>query len=218
MKKQILFLLLTASVVAASAQTGRFGITAGATFSSTVSKVEDETEDSETKPGFTVGLTGDLPLTENFSVRPGLYFTQKGGKAEGTYGGFSGESKTTFNYIEVPLNFVYNAPAGSGKFFIGLGPAIAYGIGGKTEYKFSAGGYNQEGEENVNFGNNEDEDDLKPFEVSGNILAGYELANGVFISANYNLGLSNLVINGNDNNSAKNRYFGIRLGYMLGSK
>jgi hypothetical protein len=70
--------------------------------------------------------------------------------------------------------------------------------------------------EDINFGSNEDEDDYKPFEFSGNILAGYEFSNGVFVAANYNAGLSNIAVGGDSDNSLKNRYFGVKLGFKFG--
>jgi hypothetical protein len=43
-------------------------------------------------------------------------------------------------------------------------------------------------------------------------------SNGIFISFNYNSGMNNLVVNGDSNNSFKNKYFGLRVGYMQGKK
>ena len=40
----------------------------------------------------------------------------------------------------------------------------------------------------------------------------------VFISFDYKSGIKNLVINGDSNNSFKNKYFGLRLGYTQGKK
>lgn len=105
------------------------------------------------------------------------------------------------------MNFVFKANAGSGKFFVGAGPSIGFGISGT--YKSGSE------EEDVNFGS-DSEDDLKPFDFGGNILAGYELSNGLFFALNYNTTLNNLSTESDV--TSRNRYFGIRIGYLLGGK
>jgi len=66
----------------------------------------------------------------------------------------------------------------------------------------------------IKFGNSED-DDYKPIDLGGNVVAGYEFASNVFFALNYNLGLNNLVDNGDDNSVAKTRYICFRIGYFL---
>jgi len=51
-----------------------------------------------------------------------------------------------------------------------------------------------------------------------NLLTRSHFSNGIFISFNYNSGMNNLVVNGDINNSFKNKYFGLRLGYTQGKK
>jgi hypothetical protein len=105
------------------------------------------------------------------------------------------------------LNALYKAPAGSGSFFAGIGPALGYGISGKAE---------SDGEsQDVHFGSS-DNDDYKAFEFSGNILAGYEFSNGFFVSANYNHGFSNIINGAGSDATGKNNYIGIRIGYKFG--
>ena len=127
--------------------------------------------------------------------------------------GKSMETSQTLNYVELPLNFIYNAPAGNGKFFAGLGPVVNYGISGKGKMKMTG---ESDVSEDINFGNDEDQDDYKPFEFAGNVLAGYEFSNGLFVAASYNAGLSNIAIGGDSDNSLKNRYFGLRIGFKFG--
>ncbi len=195
------------------AQIARFGVNAGVVFASQIEKDGNTTETFKTKTGLTVGFLGDIVLTEKFSFQPGLNFIQKGGKQSLTAFGVTIENTATLNYLEAPLNFVYNAPAGGGYFFAGLGPVLGYGISGKSKSKVSTGG---ETTADIKFGSGAAE--FKPFEFSGNVLAGYELANGIFIAANYNMGISNLINDAPSNTSSKNRYFGIKLGYKIGSR
>ena len=197
---------------AAFSQDIRFGIQAGTAIASQKAKQSGISITSDSKVGFTVGVISDISIAESFTFQPSLNFTQKGSKFNVSDGSESMESSQTLNYIELPLNFLYHAPAGKGKFFAGLGPVVNYGISGTAKVKM--GGESMS--EDINFGSNEDEDDYKPFEFSGNILAGYEFSNGVFVAANYNAGLSNIAVGGDSDNSLKNRYFGVKLGFKFG--
>jgi hypothetical protein len=193
MRKTLLF---CAFILGACAVNAQFGIQAGASFYSEKAKFDGGSVNTDTKAGFTVGIVYSAPLAEHISFMPSLNFTQKGGKSSS-----DGETfKETLNYIDLPLNFVYNADG----FFIGAGPALGVGISGKDK---------SDGEsDDVKFGSGDDE--VKRFEFSANIIAGYRLSSGLFISANYNPGISNL---SNDSDTkAHNNGFGIRLGYMFG--
>jgi hypothetical protein len=205
MKKLFIFQIALCSLITMNAQNARFGITAGTSIASQKYKASGISISGDSKVGFTAGVLADMGVTENFVFQPGLNFTQKGSKISS-----NGVTATqTLNYIELPLNFLYSTTAGSGHFFGGIGPVLGYGISGKAE---------SDGEtQDIHFGNSAD-DDYKPFEFSGNILAGYEFSNGVFVSANYNHGFSNILNGGDSGESAKNSYFGIRLGYKFGAK
>src|SRR5215510_9966812 len=205
MKKLLVVSITLFSLITVTAQNVRFGITAGAAIASQKFKSSGITISGDSKIGFTAGVLADMGISENFVFQPGLNFTQKGSKISS-----NGMTATqTLNYIELPLNFLYRAPAGSGSFFGGIGPVLGYGISGKAE---------SDGEsEDIHFGNSDD-DDYKPFEFSGNILAGYEFSNGFLVSVNYNHGLSNIINDGGSDVSGKNTYIGIRLGYKFGAK
>lgn len=191
------------------AQTARFGFSAGAALASQSSKTSGISINSDSKAGFTLGVMSDISLSDAFSFQPGLNFTQKGGKFDFSDLGFpgAGDVNYTLNYLELPLNVVFKANAGSGKFFVGAGPSLGFGLSGKVK--------SGSDEEDVNFGSNT-EDDLKPFDFGGNILAGYELSNGLFFALNYNTTLNNLSTESDV--TTRNRYFGIRIGYLLGGK
>ena len=192
------------------AQQSSFGFTAGAVFASYKVSISSVSVTSKTKTGFTVGITSSIPMGKRFSFEPALNYLQKGGviKETGT------SDKSTFNYLELPLNFVYNAHSAKGKFFVGAGPSLSMGLSGKEKYD---DGTNSETTD-IKFGSGEN-DDLKPFEAGINFLAGYQFKDGFLIAANYNAGLSNIAITtGGDNSKAHNRYFGVRIGYMIPGK
>lgn len=100
--------------------TPTFGVRAGVASSGirgeaieNLDKLLDFTNGMVTKTnytGFFVGLNSSIPLGENFSVEPGIYYTQKGsqinGKLNGKIGdliGVSAKSVLQANYIDVPL-------------------------------------------------------------------------------------------------------------------
>jgi hypothetical protein len=175
-----------------------------------------------------IGAVMSLPLSDNFSFMPQLNLLNKGGKYTfkmdermfGVVYKIDVNTEMKLTYLELPLNFVYNKE----NFFIGAGPSISYGLSGeyayKAEYFISDGSDTEEGsesdDEKVKFDNDDDADhlSLKPLEFGANFLAGYKLANGLFIQANANIGLNN--ISPYDDTSLKTRYFGIGIGYFFG--
>ncbi|PWT74646.1 MAG: hypothetical protein C5B59_10605 [Bacteroidetes bacterium] len=114
------------------------------------------------------------------------------------------------------MNFLYRAPGTNGHFIVGLGPSIAYGLGGKA--KISGG---ETGSNTIKFGSGAD-DLLKPIEISGNILVGYEWNSGIFFQVNYNHSLNNIYNNYNlapsdPATNWHNSYFGLHIGYFIHS-
>ncbi len=208
MKKYFIVLILITTVTSYSvSQSPTFGVQAGITLANEKAKFADESEKSDSKIGFTAGILADFPLQDNLSFQPSLNFTQKGAS---TKDDSFGTEKITLNYLEVPLNLVFKIGE-RGQAYFGLGPVLSVGLSGKDKFEFEG----STEEEDITFGSNEDED-LKRFEFSGNILAGYMITGGLSITANYNMGISSIVHGDNDlNASIRNNYFGIRLGYLL---
>jgi hypothetical protein len=214
MKKMMITMLVCISIIPfVHAQKDKFGFTAGATFG--WMRNESETGEktvSGVLPAFSFGVVGDLPVGSKFSFQPALSFLQKG--QSNSDGGNS--STLRLNYLEMPLNFLYKAPGTKGHFVIGLGPAFSYGLSGTLSATYGG----ETASAHVHFGNSDE--DYKAFEISGNVLAGYEWKSGFFFQVNYNMGFSNLFPYDsnypNDSEYLKNSYVGIRLGYFLGQK
>ncbi|MGH2563551.1 MAG: porin family protein [Ginsengibacter sp.] len=207
-----LMILLTASLL--TAQT-KVGIQAGASFANVTIKAGGISISPKLTTGITAGLFFASPLSDNFSLQPALNFVQKGYLIkDGTV-----KDHLNLNYLEVPIYFVYNAHKSYG-FFIGAGPSIALGISGKDKYTDTNNPMDNE-DAKVTFGSGSDE--LKRMDLGANAVAGYKSAGGFVISANYNLGFTD-VSNGDQSNpdeqgSIKNKYFSIRIGFMFeGSK
>jgi hypothetical protein len=214
MKKTILIAVICiVSNFITHAQKSRIGFTAGAVFANYTTKLDGETDNADSKTGITAGVFVEIPSGNHFSFQPALNFVQKGTKSEQTLGGTTEKVQLTVNSIEVPLNFLYNAGSNTGNFFIGAGPSFAFALSGKTKYDDGTNSLT----EDIKFGNNENEDDLKGLDFGANFLTGYRFPNGLQISGHYNAGLSNLMV-GSDNGTLKSNYFGVKLGLLLKGK
>ena len=210
MKKLFYFLLLFSTYFHGQAQTARFGFTAGASIANYTLKYPGITLSNDPKTGITAGIFVDLPIGNNLSLQPGLNYVQKGSKWEEMAEKFS----MNVNFLELPVNLLYNSNGSSGTFFAGAGPSFALNMSGKTKYDDGSG----ELEEDMKFGSDENNDDMKSMDAGLNFLAGYRFSNGFLLSGGYNLGLTNLSVYNDDEESIKSSYFSIKIGFMLGGK
>lgn len=214
--KKFLFLawLFTMCYFASQAQNTRIGFAAGTSIANYNAKVDGDSENGNSKAGITAGILVNVPMGKNFSFQPAVNFVQKGTKDEQTFGGSTEKVSLTTNHIELPCNFLFNTTGNTGSFFIGAGPSFAFGLSGKWKYEDDANSLT----EDVNFGDDENEDDLKGLDIGANFLAGYSFPNGLMFSVNYNAGLSNLVPGNSGGGSLKSSYFGIKAGWLLNGK
>ncbi|MBC7912919.1 MAG: PorT family protein [Pyrinomonadaceae bacterium] len=221
--KKFLFtatLLISSTFIFAQA---KFGVKAGVNFANMTIKANgsDIGISPASLTSFHIGGFGEFPLSSTIYLQPGLSLSGKGFKIDESESepGFSYSQKSTLKllYLEIPLNFLAKFPAGSGKFFIGGGPYLALGISGnaKNDEKLDAPGtvddYAESSDEDVKFGSKDEE--VKPLDFGLNILTGYELANGLFINANYGLGLS--TTNNEQNINIKNKVVSLSIGFKF---
>ncbi|MFN2458823.1 MAG: outer membrane beta-barrel protein [Chitinophagaceae bacterium] len=232
MKRTLVTSILLISVFAAKAQP-TFGVHANAIMVSTTNEADGDELNFKNRISWKVGGIANIPISETFSFMPQLNLLSKGGKIEESKViDFMGESvridiegNVKLLYLELPLNVVYNRLGETGNFFVGAGPSLSYGLTGEVDGKstFSILGESESEPFNykVKFDGDEDPDPddedahLKALEVGVNVLAGYQLSNGLFIKANFNQGLSN--ISPDEGTKSKSRYFGIGIGYFFGA-
>lgn len=229
----MLLLVAVAATSFAHAQPS-IGVHANVIGASMTNKSDGEEANFDTRISWKAGLIAQVPVGTSVYFQPQLNLLSKGGKIDETetvdYNGIpltatiKGDAKLT--YLELPLNLVYSPGGEDGGFFIGIGPTIGYGIGGKIEGDATAsiGGQtaSQPFDADVKFdGKTDDELDqddenahFKALDFGANVLVGYQLPSGLFINAHYNYGFSN--INPNSGAESKNRYFGIGIGYFFG--
>ena len=215
MKKLLIFAAVLVSI-STYAQKVRIGITSGVSISNYQIQLDGNKESNKAMAGFTAGIIfdipGDIPQYKHFSFQPAINFVQKGTKAEQINGNSTVKSKILVNYIEMPLNFLYNSRGKTGNIFIGGGPAVAIAISGKGKYDDGT----TKASENLKFGSN-DESTLTRGDLGANFIAGFSLNNGVMFFVNYNAGIANLLPKEMEDSKLRSNYFGIKLGYMLPS-
>lgn len=223
MKKKIA--LLSAAIVAfaatamaqSAATSGRttFGVRAGVNFQNINGKDDaGNSLDNKLKTGFNVGVNAEIPVAPDFYLQPGVLFTTKGAKEKDP------DAKLNISYLEVPVNFVYKPMLGAGKLILGVGPYIAFGVGGKLKLD---GGTDHD----VKFKDKVTASDLvtgnaylKRLDAGGNLLAGYEFSNGLSFQLNAQLGMLKINpkvdVTGYSNNAkARNTGFGVSAGYRF---
>ena len=212
MKKVLMTLTVAAIATTSFAQS--FGVQVGGNLASQSYKYDNSggiTISTKSKFGLILGVVAEMPITEAINFRPELNYIQKGSKfTSGT-----DELTTTLNYLELPLNFVYNAEAGSGNAFFGLGPVIGLGLSG-TEKSKSSGSESTtkvkfDGKDNST--STDDFSHLKSIDFGLNLIAGYKFENGVFANVGYAFGLSN--ISPDNGGSLKNSGLSIKVGYFF---
>ena len=126
------------------------------------------------------------------------------------------------NYLEITTNIIYGTPVGSGKAFIGAGPAFSFGLNGFKNRK----GYSQKtngitrtvvttenrSEQKLSYGGGTDSS-LKKFTFGMDIVVGYEFSNRIFLQLAYNAGLTGVFSTGAKQNLS---VFQFGTGYFFG--
>jgi hypothetical protein len=177
-KISIIFIVLILISAGVNAQETQFGVKAGVNFSNM--SVEDA-DDKTLKTGFHAGVFGKYGITEYFAIQPELLFTTKG--ITSSYDALiaEGEAKINLNYIELPVNLVYNL---SEDFAFHFGPYIGYLAGANVSTNNELLGF-------LDLDTNDDisRDNFKPLDFGLTAGLGFTLEQFVF-GFKYNLGLT----------------------------
>jgi hypothetical protein len=133
--------------------------------------------------------------------------TNKSGFGLATSGGYIGKGAKKgaitehLNYLEASEALVYGTQSTSGTLYAGLGPYIAYGLGGKV--KFNGGS-------EPLFGS----DGYKRFDAGIHFVGGYRLRSGWSVGVGYDWGLYDKSNDPSDYTS-RNRTFSVSVGYSV---
>jgi len=213
-------LLVVVMAFQASAQIG-FGIRAGAGLFTLEQKWHGFEAEMSLAPRINAGFFGEFHFSPEFSLQSALIFASKGGKEIVPDGAKSSESiSILLYYIELPVNFLYNARLNDGVFKVGMGPYLGYGLSGK--YKTSLKTFD------IKFANTYESGGgllttYKPIDFGLNAVAGYEFGNGLSVFLNAQLGLANYYLpdpsdsdpKSTPDNSMKNMGFYLSVGYKF---
>lgn len=221
MKKTYLLVAAIILSVAAMAQSfASFGIRAGATNASLQGDAVNSLQNllqfsngmvsTQNRTGFFVGGYADLPISENFSIEPGVFYSQKGYVVRGSLDskvlnllGVNAKAQLNSSYIDVPVL----AKARFSGFEIFAGPQVSYLANASLSTTAGALGFNVL---------NEKMDATNQFNkwdaaITGGV--GYQFGNGLNLRAAYDYGLVR-VDNGNSFN-AYNRAIKVGIGYSF---
>ena len=159
------------------------------------------------RTGFFAGVNADIPITENFSIEPGLYYSQKGYDMKGDFGikgieflGANAKASLQTQYVELPVLLKGNF----GGFQVFAGPQVSYLA--QANLKTTAGILG------INLLNKtmDASDQFNRWDagVTGGI--GYQFTNGMNIMASYDYGL--MKVDANQNVNAFNRAIKVGIG------
>lgn len=147
----------------------KFGPKAGVNFSN-ISGLDN----AEMKTGFHVGAVAEIKFNEKFSIQPEVVYSAQGTKFTSN----NSEVKWNNDYINIPIMAKYYIVDG---FSVEAGPQV--GILAKAEQEGTYMGYT---------GTNDVKDNYKSVDFGVNFGLAYDLPQGFFVNARYNLGLSKI--------------------------
>ena len=218
-KFTLVIIAITIFVSNAHAQAMGYGVRAGMNYSTwkgdavnSFNNVVDITNGYLTtsgKAGWYAGGFINVPLKENFSLEPGVFYSQKGYTLEGNLNfdklnflGASAKAQVQSHYIDFPV--VIKATIGNG-FQVYAGPQVSYLLKDNLHVDAGALGFSLFNR-NIDLTNNFNRFD---WALVGGI--GYKLNNGLSVNAGYDFGLSRL--DKNSNFKSYNRTLKLGIGF-----
>lgn len=179
MKRYFTVLVLLALGSGLKAQDLTYGLEAGLNLSGGFAKEGPTVIKGNPGPGIALGGMADykLPGSMPLSIRASLTFQYE----TATANVFGEACSFRISYLTLPIDVVYHSKLASGKLFFGLGPYFAYSPGGN---------YTEQGQRyKVVYGSNPDNDDAHRGDLGLDLMAGYQIQAGMFLTAKYDLGL-----------------------------
>jgi len=201
------FVLIIALSFPTSVSAQIYGIRGGFNLSNLMMKYGGEkfSDHLQMRPGFHLGPTIEIPLSERISIDGALLYSAKGVKMKESESYMSSsyeyKSNTTLNYLELPLDLKAKVDVGNIVGFGALGPYFAYALSGKTKDKMVVDGNSSSETTDIDFG---DDGDLKRMDFGLGFSAGVEVGKMQF-GINYGLGLSNITQHQENDAAVKNR-------------
>jgi hypothetical protein len=146
MKEKILAAAIFVSISTGAWAQSAFGIRGGLNLATEFSRQDNRSGTTKIAPSFHFTGYYDAPVSQSFSIQPGLSLQGKGGRYDLNRESFTDK----LLYIEVPVNFLGRIEAGNGDMLFGGGPYFAYGVrarvssqGKSQRVDFGQGPHNQ---------------------------------------------------------------------------
>ncbi|KQM53712.1 porin family protein [Chryseobacterium sp. Leaf201] len=222
MKKFILMAAVAVMGMSVNAQEFKFGPKAGYSLSMLKAEGDGESYKFDSKSTFYVGALAEYKFSDKFAVQGEVLYSPIGGKQEEsvTYSEMgvtvTGTEKSDFKLgtVQIPVSAKYYATEN-----LAFGLGVNFGIITSAEVEVTAtlsgSALGQAFEESQ--GTTEDiKDNVKTLNLAPFVGAEYTLENGLFFDARYNLGVSNLIKNPEGNETLKNSFFQIGVGFKFG--
>lgn len=222
-KLLVLITLIIATITPWSALAQvRLGLTGGLNLAKLRYEPRDEfagSPDENTRASYRIGGIIDIAMSSPFAVQTGVLIMGKGGKSQ--FGSSSGGYTRTMSpaYLEIPADVLFKPNITRGlRLYMGLGPYVAFGIGGKSKYTGNVPAGSFTDNHRLHFGKQAD-DDMKKRDIGGNALAGFEFNSGFLLGVSYGLSFTNNAPSENLNGPRilRNKVFGISMGYLFTS-
>ncbi len=189
-------LLVVLSVVSLNAQNFKYGVKAGANFS-TQSDLGNIFDNDEIRTGFNAGVYGNYSLSKSFSLQPELNYEQKGSD--------NGETTSKLDYLTIPVlaNYSLGETRNSAlNFRVYAGPYA--GILLNSEVESNVEGISQE----IDM---DDQTENAEFGMMGGFIVKYPInKQSIFLDVRFALGLTSYDKNDSD---LRNKTVGINLGF-----
>lgn len=134
--------------------------------------------DGSMKPGLNIGVAGEVMLTSNFAIEPGLFYSMQGAKDKES--GMSMKIKN--DYLNIPVllkGYVYEG------FNLFAGPQLGFKVSSKMKVSQSG----------TSVSTSEGSDLFKSVDFAIVLGAGYQSPMGLMFSLNYNIGLTSAIDN-----------------------
>lgn len=151
-------------------------------------------------PGAVQQSTTQKPydFVSHLNYMGGIEFVQKRSGDDG--------QTTTLNYFEIPVYGIYQHYLSSGTIFGGLGPYVAYGIGGSNKSSF--------GGKTTSIPSFDSTSGYKRFDAGLGFTAGYKLPNSFYFNFAYDWGIANIDRN-TFGDKTRNRTISLNVGYPI---
>lgn len=171
-----------------------FAVKGGISYNTLALKETPQPETQDWRLSFHAGLIADIALNHVLTLRTGLDLQTQGGNYETA---LEKNGKLNAMYLELPVNLLLKKDLGTVALYLGLGPYISFGIGGKNKFSVLTTAGDEVAEKihwtdqppvlaqpgNAGY--------LQRFQYGGNAVAGLILSDQIGLNLQYSHGLNN---------------------------